>query len=90
MYLYIHQLFFPNLPFYNGKKIILSATKFYQCSKALAQGKLNQSLEALRLTTWKTFHSFKSKYLIQKKILSDALNKQDYWTLILQHKHNNG
>lgn len=43
MYLYIHQLSFPNLPFYNGKKIILSATKFYQCSKALDQGKLHQS-----------------------------------------------
>lgn len=72
------------------KEIILSATNFYQCSKALDQGKLDQSLVAVRLTTWKVFHSFKSKYIIQKKTLSDALNKQNYWTLILQHKHNKG
>lgn len=49
------------------EEIILSDTKFYQCSKAPDQGKLDQSLKALRLTIWKTFHSFESKYLIQKE-----------------------
>lgn len=53
----------------DSKEIILSATKFYQCSKVPEhQGKLDQSLEALRLTTWKTLYSFKSKYLIQGKV----------------------
>lgn len=49
------------------KETILSAPEFYQGSKAPEhQGKRDQSLEVLRLTTWKRLYSFKSKYLIQK------------------------
>lgn len=50
--IYTSYFFLTCLSAIRRKEIILSATKFYQCSKAPEhQGKLDQNLEALRLTT---------------------------------------
>lgn len=71
------------------EEIIPSATRFYQCSKALDQGKFNQS-ESTQDYNLEDISLLQVQIANPEKNLSDALNKQNYWTLILQHKHNKG